>query len=112
MNLVEKEEKFLEDLYLVDFEWLPDLEDSKIEYHLSNYDEHYEFTIKDRHIIRIKFWDSVIPRIPESITNLTHLEEVELSNNCFEKFPIEIFKIPKLKSFGRNQMNLINGLKL
>ena len=90
MNLVEEEADFFEDLYCLDFEWHPHLENKPSD------EEYYELTIKDRHIIRIVFRDARIPRLPGSIANLTHLEEVELKCICFEKFPEEIFSIPNL----------------
>ena len=92
MNLVVKEENdFFEDLMSTRIWWLPNLED------MHSDEDPFQLTIKDRHVIRIVFMDSQIPRMPDSIANLTHLEEVELQNNWFEEFPVEIFTIPNLK---------------
>lgn len=88
---MEEEEDFFEDLFDTDIGWHPHLKNMTCD------DEFYELKIKDRHVIRIEFMDSQIPRMPDSIANLTHLEEVELHHNWFEKFPIEIFTIPNLK---------------
>jgi len=89
--IVKEEEDFFEDLFDSDIEWHPDLEGMTCD------DEHYELTVKNQHVIRLKFLDSKISKLPDSIANLTRVEEVELRDNLFEKFPIEIFTIPNLK---------------
>ncbi|MBA7556284.1 hypothetical protein ES705_48984 [subsurface metagenome] len=91
LNLVEKENDFFEDLFDTDIGWHPHLENMKCD------DEFYQLKIKDRHVIRFSLMDSQISRMPDSIANLMHLEEIELKHNWFEKFPIEIFTIPNLK---------------
>jgi len=91
LYLVEKENDFFEDLFDTDIGWHPHLENMKCD------DEFYQLKIKDRHVIRFSLMGSQISRMPDSIANLTRLEEVELNHNWFEKFPIEIFTIPNLK---------------
>ncbi len=60
-------------------------------------EKYFKLVKKDGHVIRMVYRNCGIPRMPESIKNLTRLKILELDSNWFNKLPIEIFTIPNLK---------------
>jgi len=70
----------------------------------------YGVNVEDEHVVGLSLCDSKLETLPESISNLTHLKELDISNNMITSLPNTFSELDKLQklNYNLNRLEAVN----